>query len=282
MNVHRALVSPGYFGVMRIPLLAGRDFRESDNPQAPPVMIVNQEFARRYFRAETVVGRRVGVLGKLVTVIGLAHDSKYFSPAESPQPHFYLAFGQSQRRLLHELNFFIRTAGEPKKAIPLLRRAVAATDSGASASFHTAPLSEYTQIAVFPQRVAASLMSSLGAMCLFLAALGLYSVMSFAVNQRAQEIGIRMAMGARPSEVIGMVVREGMLLALAGLAAGVPRGVGRHATDREHAGSRERVGYPRLSRLAPAVFLGLVALVATWLPARRATRIDPMLALRQQ
>jgi predicted permease len=279
MEVNRALVSPGYFSIMRIPLLAGRDFRESDDPQAAPVMIVNQEFARRYFHGETVVGRRVGVLGKWVTIVGLAHDSKYFSPAESPQPHFYLAFGQSQRRLLHELNFLIRTAGEPEKAIPMLRRAVAVTDSGVSA-FHTAPLCEYTQISVFPQRVAASLMSSLGAMCLFLAALGLYSVMSFAVNQRAQEIGIRMAMGARPSEVIGMIVREGMLLAVAGVAAGVAAAF---AVTRLIASMLIHVSASDPATFVSAsVFLGLVALVATWLPARRATRIDPMLALRQQ
>jgi predicted permease len=278
MNVNRALVSPDYFAVMRIPLLAGRDFRESDDSKAAPVMIVNQAFARRYFHSETAVGRRVRLFGKWMTVVGLARDSKYFSPAELPRPHFYLSIRQFQQGL-HELYFFIRTAGEPEQAIPLLRRVVAATDSGAS-SFHSVALSEYTQVSLFPQRVAASLVASLGVMCLFLAALGLYSVMSCAVNQRAQEIGVRMAMGARPADVIGMLLRQGMLLALTGLAAG---SAAAFAVTRLVSGMLIHVGASDPATfLSAAVFLALVALVATWLPARRATRIDPMIALRQQ
>jgi predicted permease len=206
MNVNRALVSPGYFAAMRIPLLAGRDFTASDDGKAVPVLIVNQAFARRYFHSEIAVGRRVRLFRKWMTVVGLARDSKYFSPAESARPYFYLSFLQFHDAL-RELYFFIRTVGEPEQAIPLMRRIVAGTDSGAS-SFHAVALSEYTQIALFPQKVAASLMASLGVMCLFLAALGLYSVMSCAVNQRAQEIGVRMAMGARPGQVIGMLVRQ--------------------------------------------------------------------------
>ncbi len=278
LNVNRALVSPDYFAVMRIPLLAGRDFRDSDDRTAAPVMVVNQAFARRYFHTETAVGRRVRISGKWITVVGLARDGKYFSPAEPPQPFFYLSFGQFQQGL-HELDFFLRTAGEPEQAIPLLRRVVAATDSGAS-SFHAVPLSEYTQVALFPQRVAASLMASLGVMCLFLAALGLYSVMSCAVNQRAQEIGVRMAMGARPANVIGMLVRQGMVLALTGLAVGIAAAfaVTRLVSSMLiHVGASDPVTF-----LSAALFLAAVAFVSTWLPARRATHIDPMIALRQQ
>ncbi len=278
MRINRAMVSPGYFETMRIPLLTGRDFTEADDSKTAPVMIVNQAFARRYFRSETVVGRRVKLFDKWMTVVGVARDSKYFSPAESPQPHFYLAFQQYQEGL-HELDVFIRAAGDPEKSIPMLRRVAAATDSGAS-SFHAVSLAEYTQIALFGQKVAASLMAALGVMCLFLAALGLYSVMACAVNQRAQEIGIRMAMGARPGQVIGMLLRQGMILALAGLAAGV---VAALAVTRLASGMLIHVGASDPATfLATALFLSLVALAATWLPARRATRIDPMIALRQQ
>ncbi len=279
MNVNRALISPGYFAALRIPLLAGRDFRETDDAKAAPVMIVNEAFARRYFHTATVVGRRVRVFGKWLTVVGLARDSKYFSATEAPRPYFYLAFRQFQSGLLRELDFFVRTGGEPERAIPSLRRAVAATDSGAS-SFHAVALSEYTQVSLFPQKVAASLMASLGVMCLFLAALGLYGVMSCSVNQRAQEIGVRMAMGARPAVVIGMLLRQGMLMVVAGLAAGV---VAALAVTRLvssmliHVGANDPATF-----VGAALFLSLVALFATWLPAYRAIRIDPVVALRQQ
>lgn len=278
MNVNRAQISAGYFDTMQIPLLAGRDFTDADTPASARVLIVNQAFARRYFHTENPIGRRVNIYGKWLTVVGLARDSKYFSPAESPQPHFYLPIRQSSVKL-RELYFFLRTPGEPEQAIPLLRRVVAATDSAAS-SFHAVSLAEYTEISLFPQKVAASLMASLGIMCLLLAALGLYSVMSCAVNQRAQEIGVRMAMGARPGQVIGMLVRHGMVLALAGLAAGI---VAAFAATRVISGMLVRVGpTDPATFLAVALFLALVALIASWLPARRVTRIDPMIALRQQ
>lgn len=278
MNVNRAQISAGYFDTMQIPLLAGRDFTDADTPASARVLIVNQAFARRYFHTENPIGRRVNIYGKWLTVVGLARDSKYFSPAEWPQPHFYLPIRQSSVKL-RELYFFLRTPGDPVQAIPLLRRVVAATDSAAS-SFHAVSLAEYTEISLFPQKVAASLMASLGIMCLLLAALGLYSVMSCAVNQRAQEIGVRMAMGARPGQVIGMLVRHGMVLALAGLAAGI---VAAFAATRVISGMLVRVGpTDPATFLAVALFLALVALIASWLPARRVTRIDPMIALRQQ
>jgi predicted permease len=277
-EVNRAIVAPGYFALMRIPLLAGRDFTEADDAKTALVMIVNEAFARHYFHGENPVGRKVRMDGQLLTIVGLARDSKYFSPAESPRPHFYLAFRQFHEGS-RELYFFIRTAGAPEQAIPALRRAVAATDSRAS-SFHAVALSEYMQVSLFPQKVAASLMGSLGLMCLFLAALGLYSVMSCAVNQRAQEIGVRMAMGAQPGDVIGMVVRQGMLLVLAGLAAGIAAAF---AVARLVSAMLIHVSASDpLTFLGAALFLALVAFAATWLPARRATRIDPMIALRQQ
>jgi ABC-type antimicrobial peptide transport system permease subunit len=239
---------------------------------------VNQAFARRYFQTETVVGRRVRLLGKWTTVVGMARDSKYFSQAEPPRPHFYLPFRQFQRGL-HELDVFIRTAGQPEQAIPLLRRIVAATDSGAS-SFHAVALSEYTQISLFPQRVAATLMASLGVMCLFLAALGLYSVMSCSVNQRVQEIGVRLAMGARPADIIRMLVRQGMLLALTGLCLGLAAAFA--VTRLVSSMLVDVAASDPATFLSAALFLALVALAAIGLPARRATRIDPMIALRQQ
>ncbi len=279
MNVSRAMVAPDYFNVMRIPVLAGRDFTDADDAKAVPVMIVNQAFSRRFFHSEYPLGRKVRVFGKWASVVGLVRDSKYFNPAEPPRPFIYVSFRQAQNYRLHELDFFIRTAGEPEQAISTLRHTVAATDAGAAA-FHAVALTEYTQIALFPQKVAASLMGSLGLLCLFLAALGLYSVMACAVNQRAQEIGVRMAMGAQPRDVIGMVVRQGMALVLAGLSCGIAAAF---VLTRVVSGMLVHVSASDPATFAgAALFLTFIALVATWLPARRATRIDPMIALRQQ
>ena len=276
-NVNRALVSPGYFTTMRIPLLEGRDFSDRDDVKTEPVMIVNQSFARRYFHGENPVGRRVRVMGKWCTVVGLARDSKYFTPAEPTSPHFYLAFQQFYNSS-PELYFLIRTTGQPEQAIALLRRVVRETDVNAAA-FHAVPLTEYTEIATFGQKVAANLMGALGLMCLLLAATGLYSVMSYTVSQRIPEIGIRMAMGARPRNVIAMVVGQGMTLAIAGLVVGM---IAALAVTRLVATMLFQVDAsdPATFVLAGA-FLATVALVAAWLPAWRATRVDPMQALRR-
>lgn len=273
----RALVSPGYFATMRIPLVEGRDFTQRDDAKAEPVMIVNQQFARKYFRGENPVGRKVRAAGKWCTVVGVARDSKYYSPAEAPATYFYLAFAQFYQ-VSPELYVLVRTTEHPEQAIPLLRRAVAETDANAAA-FHAVPLFEYTQVATFGQKVAANLMGALGILCLLLAATGLYSVMSYTVNQRIPEIGIRMAMGACPRNVIGMIVGQGMALALSGMALGV---VAAFAATRLVASMLFRVDAwdPATFALA-GVFLLAVALVATWLPAWRATRIDPMSALRR-
>jgi predicted permease len=275
--VNRAQVAPDYFATMRIPLLEGRDFSTRDERTGEPVMIVNQTFAKRFFAGQSPLGRKVRIGGKWCKVVGLARDSKYFSPTEAAMPFFYLAFQQFYSSS-PELYFLVRTAGKPVAAIALLRRAVMETDSNA-AGMHAVPLAEYTEVATFGQKVAANLMGALGLMCLLLAAMGLYSVMSYSVSQRIPEIGIRMAMGARPANVIAMVVGQGMSLAVAGMAIGA---VAAFATTRLVASMLFKVGAadPATFVLA-ALFLGAVALGATWLPAFRATRIDPMQSLRR-
>ncbi|MBZ5624829.1 MAG: ABC transporter permease, partial [Acidobacteriia bacterium] len=277
LSVNRALVAPDYFGTMRIPILEGRDFNARDERKAEPVMIVNQAFANRFFQGRSPVGRKVRAAGKVCTVVGLAKDSKYFSPSEAPRPYFYLAFQQFYNGS-PELYFLVRNAGQPEQAIPLLRRAVTETDPNAAA-FHAVPLAEYTEVATLGQKVAANLMGALGLVCLLLAAMGLYSVMSYTVSQRIPEIGIRMAMGARPLNVIAMVVGQGMTLALVGLAVGT---VAAFAVTRLVSSMLFRVGAADpASFVLAGLFLSAVALLATWLPAFRATRIDPMLSLRK-
>ena len=276
-SVNRALVSPDYFATMQIPIVAGRDFNVRDDRTAEPVIIVNQSFSRLFFRGADPLGRKVQVAGKVARVVGLAHDSKYFTPAETPAPHFYLPFIQFYGGS-PELYFLVRTTGQPLTAIPLLRRVVLETDSNATA-FHAVPLAEYTAVATFGEKAAASLMGTLGIICLLLAALGLYGVMSYSVSQRIPEIGIRMAMGARPANVIAMIVSQGMALAIVGLSIGV---VAALATTRLVATMLFGVdASDPVTFLLAALFLGAVALAATFLPAFRATRMDPLSALRR-
>jgi predicted permease len=276
-SVNRAYISPGYFDTMRIPLLEGRDFNARDDRTAEPVMIVNQTFAKRFFHGRSPVGRKVRAGGKSCTVVALARDSKYFGPGEAPAPFFYQAFSQFYSAS-PELYFLARTAVPPVQSIPLLRRAVAETDPNAAA-FHAVPLAEYTEVATFGQKVAANLMAALAFMCLLLAAIGLYSVMSYTVSQRVPEIGIRIAMGARPRNVIGMVVGQGMGLASLGMLLG---GIASLATTRLVSSMLYGVGAadPATFLLA-SLFLAIIALLAAWLPAFRATRIDPVSALRR-
>jgi predicted permease len=277
MNVCRSMVAPGYFAALRVPLLEGRDFTELDGKGAAPVAIVNETFARRYFPGGSPVGRRFRSMGRWFTVAGLVRDGKYFHPAEAARAFFFVPFQQIYSGS-PELYFFIRTPRQPVEAIAALRRAVAEVDPRAAA-FHPIPLSEYTQVALLGQKIAASLMGALGLLCLVLAALGLYSVMSYAISQRVHEFGIRMAVGAQPRDVVALVLRQGMTLALAGLALGVVAAIG---AGRLVASMLVQVDAADPATIGEAaLFLGAVALAASWLPARRATRLDPMSALRR-
>jgi len=275
-SVNDYQVAPGFFSLLRIPLMEGRDFQESDDRNSPPVMIVNQSFARRYFQGANPVGRKVKFLGKWCTVIGLAQDSKYFNIAEAPRPHYFVPYRQ-YAGTDGQLFFFIRTAADPIPAMAGLPREVAAVDPNAGA-FDAMLLTEWTELTLLPQKVAASMLAVLGLISLVLAAVGLYSVMAYAVTQRTQEIGIRMALGAQPRDVFRDVLRRGMLLTVTGLAVGTGAA---YALARLVTAMLVNVSAADpLTFGGTALFMALVALLATYLPARRATKVDPMVALR--
>ena len=276
MNLYRNVISPGYFKLLRIPLLEGRDFTDQDDVKSETVMIVSESFARKYFGSREAVGRKVRGWGRWFTVVGVAGDSKYHTPNEAPEPYVYVPFRQIYRADLG-IAFYVR-AGSPEEAIAALRREVRALDPGL-ALYDAMPLRDFIQASLFPQKIGAALLSVLGLLALVLASIGLYSVMAYSISQRTHEIGIRMALGARPADVRRMVVRQGMRMAAAGLAAGV---VTAFALTQVAAGLLVKT-----SPTDPAVFvgatlfLGCVALLASYVPARRATRIDPNQALRE-
>jgi predicted permease len=278
VNVNRYLVAPGYFQLLHIPLIDGRDFTAQDAGKAQPVVIVNQTFAQRYFAGANPVGRKIRWRDKWATVVGLAQDSKYFEIAEAPRPHFFGPFLQ-QAGAENSYYFFVKTAGDPVRMMARLRREVAAVDPSAAA-FDVMPLSEWTDITMLPQKVAASLMAGLGLLSLVLAALGLYSVMAYSVAQRTQEIGIRMALGAQPRTVLANVLWQGAVFTIPGLAVGIGAAF---VLTRLVSGMLFKVNAADpVTFVGASLFLTAVALLAAWFPARRATKVEPIVALRRE
>jgi len=277
MMIHRATVPPGYFNLLGIPLLDGRDFTERDTAEAPMVIIVNETFANRFFHGRNSIGRKVHCEGNQATVVGLVKDSKYHTPLEGPTPFFYIPFRQW---FAPGLNFslFIKSAGDPLLMTPVLRREAMALNQ--DAVFSTRLLSDATTGSLFAQHIAASLLGVVSGISLLLAAIGLYSVMSYAVSQRTQEMGIRMALGASPGDVLRLVLREGVKLTLPGLLAGSLIAL---AAARVVSGMLVNISpADPLTFASAAAFLALVAALASYLPALRATRADPVVALRNE
>ncbi len=278
--VSRNNVGPGYFRLLRIPLLAGREFDEHDDARSPGVLIVNEEFSRRYFGGADPIGRRVRIAlgGEWARIVGVVKDSKHGNPADAPQPFFYAPF-QQMFASGHGNYFLIRTSGNPADALGAFRREAAALDP-TGGLYRLQPLTDFLLAAVYAHRVAAILMGVLGALSLLLAAVGAYGVLAYATTERTQEIGIRMALGANPRDVFGLVLRQGLGMTLTGVLVGAAAAL---AVSRL-VGSL-LVGVSTADPLAfggAAVFLCAVALLASYLPARHAVKIDPMNALRRQ
>ena len=276
MNILRNVVAPGYFDVLRIPLVEGRDFTGLDDEKSTPVMIVSQTFARRFFAGRYAIGQRVHGWGRWFVVVGVVKDSKYETLDEGAKPYFYVPFRQIYREDMG-ISFYVRTAGDPRQAVEPLRRAVRSLDPDAGV-FDSMPMAEYINAALFTERLAATMLAVLGAVALLLAALGLYGVMAYAVVERRHEIGIRIALGARPGDVVGMVVKQGMALTLVGLAAGMVAAI---AVTRLVAAALVQVSATDPLVFSGALlFLAAVAALASYLPARFAAGIDPNQALR--
>jgi predicted permease len=278
MKIYRNVVAPGFFDLMRVPLLDGRDFTERDDERTLRVMIVNQAFVQRFFAPRNPLGRRVWGWGRWFTVVGVVKDSKYKDITERPRPYFFVPFRQVYRED-RAVAFYIRTAGDANAPISALRRQVRLMDPNVGV-YDAMPLTEYIGASLYPIKVAAILLGALGTWCLALAALGLYGVLAYTVSQRIHEVGIRMALGARPADVVRLVVGQAMLLVACGLVAGAAAA----------AGLTRLVGSALVGIGAgdPGVFLGAaltlggVAALASFLPAQRAAGVDPVVALRHE
>jgi len=278
MKIYRDLVSPGYFDSMKIPLLEGRDFDWRDDASSQKVMIVNQEFVRRFEANRVVIGSKVHGWGEWFTIVGIAKDSKYHRVTETPQPYFYIPIRQIFRPE-YGLTFHVRTAGSVNEAIQALRAEAAGIDP-ALTIFDAEPMTEYIAASLFGAKIAATLLSVLSCVGLLLAAMGLYGVLAYSVAQRTQEIGLRMALGASRRDVLKLVLGQGLQLTLVGVAVGTVAALalGQFLSSLLYA---VKPADP-FTFVAVSVMLTAIALAACVIPVRRATRIDPMVALRYE
>jgi putative ABC transport system permease protein len=275
-------VSPGYFRTMGVPLLEGRDFDERDVSETNAVCIVNRTFAEQYFPGRSAVGRHIGSAilrgGKLdVEIVGVAENALYNGPREGSRRQVF--FAEPQERYLSGKTFYARTNLDSKQMFGAINSAVRKLDPRVAASEMRTLDSQLDQI-LLTERLIAMMSAGFGVLATLLASIGLYGVMAFVVARRTKEIGVRLALGAMQGSVVWLVMREVLLLLGLGLAAGIPvaLALGRFISAQLY-GVKEND--PWVAGIA-VVLLSLIAAMAGLVPARRASRIDPLLALRYE
>jgi predicted permease len=283
-SVYMNWVSPGYFATMGTPIYSGRDFTWRDTPGSAQVAIVNRAMARQYFGTETPLGARIESHDRTFEIIAVVGDAKYLDVRESIQPTVYFHWAQqSDEELLHqnvrEAQFAIRTDLPPGSLAPGARAAM--RDLVPSmAVIKTWTLEDQLNASIVRERMLSLLSGGFAMLGLLLAAIGLYGVMAYSVARRTNEIGIRMALGAQPVQIAGMVVREALLLTAVGIVAGVAAALWLSGTL--HAQLYGLTPTDRPTAIAVAAVMLITGLSAAYLPSRRATHIDPTVALRAE
>lgn len=274
-NADWNVVSPGYFDVMRLPLARGRDFTDADRTGAPDVAIINQTLAGWLYPGQDAIGQTFRNGDRTVTIVGVARDAKYRTLGEPPRGFVYVPLAQ---RYMSRTTLLVRTTPGASAVAPV-RRLLAELDA-ALPILNQMSLVEYTAASLFPQRVALWVAGSLGVVALLLAVLGIYGVTAYAVTQRTRELGIRIALGAGRPRVVRLVLRQGVLLAGIGVLVGLAAAA---ALTRLLRGLLYGIApTDPLAFGAAALLLVAAAVAASWIPARRASRVDPMVALRSE
>jgi predicted permease len=278
-DINYVVVAPSYFDTMGIPLVAGRGFTDRDDKRAPEVAIINEAAARKFFPNESPIGRRVGRSPEdsgNIEIVGVLRDARYNSLREPPPPTLYLPYLQVGTE---DLVFTVRTAGDPATMMSAVRAAVSAVDPGIPIVTIETQMSQierrYAQ-----ERVLAQAYTLFGVIALFVAAIGLFGLMSYNISRRTREIGIRMALGAERAQVLTLIASESTLLVAGGILVGIAVATG---TGHYIASQLYGLAPTDVATISAAVVLMIVVSAAAgYLPARRATRIDPMVALKYE
>ena len=273
-------VTPGYLAAMRIPLLAGRWLDRRDNANSPGTVLVNQAFAKRFFAGQDVIGKHLQLLGDtqpIREIVGVVGNIRHTALSDTEQPEMYVAY--AQYALPGAMNLIVRASSNPDALTAALHQTVAAIDKEETVSA-VRSMDDIVQSSVSQPRFSSLLVGVFAVLALLLAAIGLYGVMAHSVSQRTNEIGIRMALGAKRNDVLRMIVLQGMKLAFAGIAAGL---VGSLLFGRLLASVLYQVKpTDAFTIVLVSLVLSGVALLANYIPARRAAKVDPMVALRYE
>ena len=260
--------------MLGIPIVAGREFLRTDDENAPPVAIINETMASKFWPGKDAVGQRLKVKDKWMQVVGVAKNSNYRNKLEAPIPFFYIPLGQNPSI---QCGLLIRTRHSPASVMSSLTNEVHSLDPNL-ATVDTIKMQEQVDRMSYTQRLAVSLLAIFGGMALFLAAIGIYAIMSYAVSQSTRELGLRMAVGAGAADVLRLVMSRGLILTGGGILIGMTTAL-----------LLTRLMNNLLYKVSPRdplafglafVVMTVVAFIACFLPAWRATRIDPVQALR--
>jgi predicted permease len=277
MEISRAIVGPNYFRTLRTSVISGREFTEADTADSQPVAVVNQAFVDRYWPGENAIGKQV-TDGARFTIVGIARNAKYRMLTSPTEPVIYLPIYQAFRST-QDTTIHLRTTGDPVGLASSVEETIHQLNPELPL-FNVNPLSVTMQLGSLFQRVAVTFAGSFGFLAMLLAAVGIYGVVAYSTRQRAREIGIRMALGAEKRGIYGLVLGQGFRLILAGLVVGTALAVAfTRLLKAQLFGVSET---DAITFTSVGLLLAVVALVACHIPARRATRVDPMVALRHE
>jgi predicted permease len=284
-HTHWDVVGPRYFSTIGAPIVSGRDFSERDDAGSPLVIAINQEMARLFFGDADPIGQALvwgeGAEAKDFEIIAVTRDVKQSGPRDEPQPRFYLPYFQlpvsRSNWMMASTRFLVRTAADPAALAPTLRQLIPSVDPRLSVgSVDIGP--ELVTRTLVQERLIAALLVAFGALAIGLACLGLYGLIAYYAVQRTSEIGIRMALGAQPRDVVWVMLRRALVWIAAGIAVGIPLAL-------SASGVAQRLLFGLNASdpgvlIAAAIVMAAMGVIAGYLPARRAARVDPLVALR--